>query len=47
MAEHMPHIRAHDWEAVARLLAASAHKIAQAGADFAICPDNTYHHSSI
>jgi aspartate racemase len=43
MAEHMPHIRAHDWEAVARLLAASAHKIAQAGADFAICPDNTYH----
>ena len=43
MAEHMPHIRANDWEAVARLLAASAHKIAQAGADFAICPDNTYH----
>ena len=26
MAEHMPHIRANDWEAVARLLAASAHK---------------------
>jgi aspartate racemase len=45
MAEHMPHIRANDWEAVARLLAASAHKIAKAGADFAICPDNTYHQS--
>jgi aspartate racemase len=43
MAEHMPHIRADDWEAVARLLAASAHKVARAGADFAICPDNTYH----
>lgn len=43
MAEHMPHIRANDWEAVAKLLAASAHKLARAGADFAICPDNTYH----
>ena len=43
MAEHMRHIRANDWEAVAELLAASAHKLAQAGAQFAICPDNTYH----
>ena len=43
MAEHMPLIRANDWKGVARLLAASAHKIAKAGADFAICPDNTYH----
>jgi len=43
MAEHMPHIRAGDWEAVAELLAASATKVAKAGADFAICPDNTYH----
>jgi aspartate racemase len=43
MAEHMPHIRADDWEAVAETLAASAHKVARAGADFAICPDNTYH----
>ena len=45
MAEHMFHIRANDWEAVANLLAASAHKLAKAGADFAICPDNTYHQS--
>lgn len=45
MAEHMPHIRANNWEAVAGLLAASARKLAQAGADFAICPDNTYHQS--
>ncbi len=43
MAEHMPYIRANDWETVAGLLAASAHKVAKAGADFAICPDNTYH----
>ena len=43
MAQHMPPIRANDWESVARLLAASSHKVAKAGADFAICPDNTYH----
>lgn len=43
MAEHMRHIRANDWEAVAGALASSARKVAQAGADFAICPDNTYH----
>jgi aspartate racemase len=43
MAQHMPPIRANDWETVATLLAASAHKVARAGADFAICPDNTYH----
>ena len=43
MAEHMPPIRAGDWEAVAELMLASARKVAQAGADFAICPDNTYH----
>ena len=43
LAEHMRLIRANDWEAVATLLAGSAHKVARAGADFAICPDNTYH----
>lgn len=43
MAEHMAPIRANDWEAVGRLIAASAYKLAKAGADFAICPDNTYH----
>lgn len=43
MAEHMRPIRAGDWEGVADLLLASAHKVAKAGADFAICPDNTYH----
>src|SRR6266403_8957 len=43
MAEHMPYIRANDWEGLAEALLASAHKVARAGADFAICPDNTYH----
>lgn len=43
MAQHMRHIRANDWEAVGEVLAASAHKVARAGAAFAICPDNTYH----
>ena len=43
MAEHMPHIEANDWASSAELLLASAKKVAQAGADFAICPDNTYH----
>jgi len=45
MAELMGPIRANDWEAVAGILAASARKVALAGADFAICPDNTYHQS--
>ena len=43
MADHMRHIRANDWEPVGEALAVSARKVAQAGADFAICPDNTYH----
>jgi aspartate racemase len=43
MAEQMPYIRAGDWEGVAGPLLESARKVARAGADFAICPDNTYH----
>ena len=43
MAAHMPPIRTNDWKAVAELMADSARKVAAAGADFAICPDNTYH----
>jgi aspartate racemase len=45
MAELMEPIRANDWETVAGILASSARKVAKAGADFAICPDNTYHQS--
>lgn len=43
LAEHMSHILANDWEGLANILAESANKVAKAGADFAICPDNTYH----
>jgi aspartate racemase len=43
LAEHMRHVRAGDWEGLAETLAVSARKVARAGADFAICPDNTYH----
>ncbi|HSE26421.1 MAG TPA: amino acid racemase [Pyrinomonadaceae bacterium] len=43
LAEQVRHIRSNDWEGLAGILAASARKVAQAGADFAICPDNTNH----
>jgi aspartate racemase len=43
LAEYMGYIEAGDWENVAGLLSASAAKVAEAGADFAICPDNTCH----
>ena len=43
MAEHMRHITRDDWEGVAELLLDSAKRVAAAGADFAICPDNTCH----
>jgi aspartate racemase len=43
MAEHLPHIRAGHWEALAEVLAESSRKVARAGAEFVICPDNTYH----
>lgn len=32
-----------DWHGVGELMLASAHKLAQIGADFLICPDNTIH----
>jgi len=43
MAEHMQAVQRGDWKAVADLMLASAHKLACAGADFLICPDNTLH----
>jgi len=41
--EYMRCIEAGDWEGVARLMLSSVAKVAEAGADFAICPDNTIH----
>ena len=43
LAEHMSYIYEDNWEGLAGVLAESAAKVAQAGAEFAICPDNTYH----
>ena len=43
LAEHMRYVRSNDWEGLAGVLLESARKVAQAGAAFAICPDNTYH----
>jgi aspartate racemase len=42
-AQYMKLIYASDWEAIGRLMLASARIVAQAGADFAISPDNTIH----
>lgn len=43
LADYMVPIRAGDWRAVADLMLSSTKKVAQAGADFAISPDNTIH----
>jgi len=43
LSEYMVPIRAGDWDKVAQLMLSSAGKVAQAGADFAICLDNTIH----
>jgi aspartate racemase len=43
LGEYMPAIRAGDWRGVADLMLSSANKLAQCGADFALCPDNTIH----
>ena len=43
LSEYMQHIYKDHWEGVAELMLSSAHKLAAAGADFLICPDNTIH----
>ena len=43
LADYMPGITSGNWKAVAELMLSSARIAAQAGADFAICPDNTIH----
>jgi aspartate racemase len=43
LSEYMRHIDAGRWDKAGRLLLASAKKLAAAGADFLICPDNTLH----
>ncbi len=43
LSQYMVHIDAGDWEGVAKLMLSSTEKLADAGADFVICPDNTIH----
>src|SRR5688572_1488653 len=45
MAAWMPAFEAGDDEGVARFMLDSARLLAAAGADFAICPDNSAHHA--
>lgn len=43
LASYMDRIYAGDWDGVGELMLSSARKLAGAGADFLICPDNTIH----
>src|SRR5438270_1168635 len=43
LADYMNFIRRGDWAGVAQLMMSSAEKLARAGADFLVCPDNTIH----
>jgi aspartate racemase len=43
LAEYMQCIYRGDWTGVGELMFSSASKLAKAGADFLICPDNTIH----
>jgi len=43
LGEYMIHIRSGNWEEVADLMLSSVSKLADIGADIAICPDNTIH----
>ena len=43
LAQYMKFIDRNDWAGVAELMLSSAEKLAKAGADFLICPDNTIH----
>lgn len=43
LATYVKHIERNDWSGVGELMLSSAGKLARAGADFLICPDNTIH----
>ncbi len=43
LGQYMEHVGRGDWPGVATLMLSSAEKLAAAGADFIICPDNTIH----
>jgi len=43
LADYVTCLERNDWRGVGELMLGSAHKLAQIGADFLICPDNTIH----
>lgn len=43
LADYVNYLDTGDWRGVGRLMLSSANKLARAGADFLICPDNTIH----
>ena len=43
LADYVDCIHRDDWQGVGEIMHSSAHKLAAAGADFFICPDNTIH----
>lgn len=43
LSHYMDCIYRDDWRGVGDIMLASAHKLAAAGADFLVCPDNTIH----
>ncbi|MFQ6086676.1 MAG: aspartate/glutamate racemase family protein [Candidatus Bathyarchaeia archaeon] len=43
LSRYMDYIEKGEWDGVASLMLSSAKKLAAAGADFGICPDNTVH----
>ena len=43
LAEYMTCVYRDDWDGVAALMLESTRRLATSGADFAICPDNTFH----
>ena len=43
LGEYMPHIRSGNWRGVAELMISSSNKLADIGAEFVVCPDNTIH----
>ena len=43
LAAYVERIEHDDWQGVGEMMIASGQKLAQAGADFLICPDNTIH----
>ncbi|WP_431095818.1 aspartate/glutamate racemase family protein [Polaromonas aquatica] len=43
LSDYMACIYRNNWDGVGDIMLASAHKLAKAGADFLVCPDNTIH----